>query len=36
MFALPAIVMSIAPILVLNVFMQKKIVSGIASGAVKG
>ncbi|MDD4311813.1 MAG: carbohydrate ABC transporter permease [Eubacteriales bacterium] len=34
--ALPAIVMSIAPILVLNVFMQKKIVSGIASGAVKG
>jgi raffinose/stachyose/melibiose transport system permease protein len=34
--ALPAIVMSIAPILVINVFMQKKIVSGIASGAVKG
>jgi raffinose/stachyose/melibiose transport system permease protein len=34
--ALPAIVMSIAPILLLNVFMQKKIVSGIASGAVKG
>ncbi len=34
--ALPAIVMSIAPILVLNVFMQKKIVSGIASGAIKG
>ena len=29
--ALPAIVMSIAPILLLNVFMQKKIVSGIAS-----
>ena len=34
--ALPAIVMSITPILVINVFMQKKIVSGIASGAVKG
>jgi len=34
--ALPAIVMSITPILLLNVFMQKKIVSGLASGAVKG
>lgn len=34
--ALPAIVMSILPILVLNVFMQKKIVAGVTSGAVKG
>ncbi len=34
--ALPAIVMSIFPILILNVFMQKKIVAGVTSGAVKG
>ena len=34
--ALPAIVMSILPILVINVLMQKRIVSGVASGAVKG
>jgi raffinose/stachyose/melibiose transport system permease protein len=34
--ALPSIVMSITPILIINVLMQKKIVSGIASGAVKG
>ena len=34
--ALPAIVISILPILVINVLMQKKIVSGVASGAVKG
>ncbi len=34
--ALPAIVMSILPILVINVLMQKRIVSGVASGALKG
>lgn len=34
--ALPAIVISILPILVINVIMQKKIVAGVAAGAVKG
>jgi len=34
--ALPAILMSILPILIINVFMQKKIISGVAYGAVKG
>lgn len=34
--ALPAIVMSILPILIVNVFMQKRIVAGVASGAIKG
>ena len=34
--ALPAIVISILPILVINVVMQKKIVAGVAAGAVKG
>jgi len=34
--ALPAIIMSIAPILIINVLLQKKIIAGIASGAVKG
>ena len=34
--ALPAIVMSIAPILIINVLLQKKIIAGIASGALKG
>lgn len=34
--ALPAIVISILPILIINVIMQKKIVSGVAAGAVKG
>lgn len=34
--ALPAIMMSILPILIINVFMQKRIVAGVASGAIKG
>lgn len=34
--ALPAIVMSIAPILIINILLQKKIIAGIASGALKG
>jgi raffinose/stachyose/melibiose transport system permease protein len=34
--ALPAIVMSIAPILIINVLLQKKIIAGVASGALKG
>ena len=34
--ALPAIVISILPILVINVIMQKKSVAGVAAGAVKG
>jgi len=34
--ALPAIVMSIAPILIINVLLQKKIIAGVAAGAIKG
>ncbi len=34
--ALPAIVMSIAPILIINVLLQKKIIAGVAAGATKG
>lgn len=34
--SLPAIVMSIIPILVINIAMQKKIVAGMTAGAVKG
>lgn len=34
--ALPAIVMSIMPILVINVLLQKKIIAGVAAGATKG
>jgi len=34
--ALPAIVMGIAPIFIVNILLQKRIVEGVASGALKG
>lgn len=34
--ALPAIVISVLPIILINIFMQKKIVDGVSAGAVKG